>query len=454
MWEIDPKANPLHPLAFATLALMLAGNALAEGPPALLIYGPEGPSVAAERAAARVFVEQHQGAPQTPDAHHVSWLLEQVPPLELVGADLESCQGEPVPPQQIQQGEERALVQMLWGRYDDAEAQLDALDAALPCLDALLERELLAQVYYLQGVARAWRGEADAAREQYRRAVLLHPALEWDERFSPEAELLYLESFREALRTPTAALNVEPGLGTEVQAWLDGAPLPEAGGTLALGEGRHLLQWRQGEGPVQSRMLLVEGQASASMMGHADLAQAVLNGTGSGAVRARAETLLGSLEAPADDRVYLAALDEFPLLHSYSTDTGSWAITDRGTALQRTLERERERGRRQLVIGTTGLTATGTGLALGTIGYVTASRLHREADQIGTVETYNTKRTQYTNATLMTYTGYGAVGTGAALLTTWAVMKRKDRRSGLSLGPAAMDGPGVVISWNSAGVEH
>ncbi len=426
------------------VGMALAATAHAEDPAPMLLYGPPGPDPASEALALEVFAQQSLDAKVVPTPRHVETLLGEVPQVEIVGGTVVGCPGSPLAVETFTSGLEEALEHLHYVRVEEANAQLQRLDALLPCLGGVLPRVELARIFFLQGVGLAYLGDDSGARERFRRALVVSPALEWDESFPPSPRVLFEEAFQEALRTPAATLVIEPQLGAAVDLWIDGAAMPEAGGTMTLGQGRHLVQWRESADAYGARMLELEAEASITVLGRADLAAAVLGGAGSELVKERAAGALAPLAAEAGEQVYLAELGPAPLLHSYSFADQGWSISDQGTAARLAANRRRLRNGRLVTYGGAGVAVLGAGLSV--VGYTQATRLANEASDITNSTLYNEKYGQYVSYKLMAYMGYGVTGLGAAVAGSGIVMLRRASSGGPSLWATPMLGstPGLA----------
>jgi hypothetical protein len=429
------------------LACLASPVAAAESSP-ILLYGPGEPDAASEAQALEVFSQQSAERNLVPRPRHVSSLLAEVPVVEIVGAEVVGCPGSFVQREVFVHGLDEALHHLKYVEVEEANAKLERLDALLPCLDGVLEREQLARIFFLQGVGLAFDLDEPGAVERFRRALVVHPALEWDESFPPDARTLFEQAFQEAVRTPSGTLNVEPHLGWDVQLWVDGAEIPKAGGSSSLGEGRHLVQWKEHDGAAGARMLQVQGGAEITVLGRADLAAAILGGGASDLVEERATQALESIEDDSGSVVYLTSLDASALLHRYEFDTGDWIISDMGTATRIAMERRRARNGRVLTVGGASVFAAGAGM--GIWGYSSARGLYNDADQITSTGEYLSKAGQYANARALAYTGYALVGLGAVGVGSGVVMMRSSSssRAGLGLTPWVGGGVGCAVHWS------
>ena len=352
----------------------------------------------------------------SPSIQHVDSALKGTPDIEVVTAgEVLSCPGSPVEMAVFERGLDKALDHVLYQEQEELGQVLDRLDAMLPCLVEVLPRRELARISFLGGLGLAFRGEDEAAREGFRRALVVCPELEWDGRFPPKAKEVFQQAVLDALRSGSVPLSIERGVADHADLWIDGLAVAP-GGSTSLAEGRHLVQWRVHDGGTSTRALVLGEGDGITVLGRTDVARAVVTGEGTAVAWERAESALAAVAASAGvDTVYLAHLGSDDLLHRFSPETGEWTITDAG------LVHDRLQCRRLQEAGTASLIAGGAlaalGLVVGIVGFTEASGLDDEADDFGSAEVYQRSAESYSSARSAAIFGFAIAGIGGGAVT-------------------------------------
>lgn len=397
------------------IAVLTAGTALADAPP-LLLYGPGDPDSALESRALATFNLLSDERRASPSVRHAGTALAPVPEMIVVGTDQAlACQGSPVTLEPFREGLESALADVLNGEIEEARDTLMRLDALLPCLNGVLPREEIARISFLEGIGLAYFGETDEARESFRRALVVAPALQWEDRFPPSARTVFKEAVYEALHAPTAEIVVEPGVGAEASLWLDGDLYSAGGGAATLVEGRHLVQWQVEGGGFGTVVLAVTGGDSIRVISRADILATAVSGQGSGATRELAVEVLRRLATETSrDAVYLAELGSVDLLHRFDVATGRWEVSDQGMVVRRL------RGKRMSTAGQISLIAGGVvaaaGTAIGISGYLRSEAIKEEEGTVQNAAEWENLEQQYEAARGQTGAGFALAGAGGACM--------------------------------------
>ncbi len=399
----------------------MTGHAGASSAPApLLIYGPEEPDpVLGERALAAFNVQTRaRGAPRV---RHVSTLLGAIPAFEVAGGEDRACHGSPVTLEAFRETLEDAFTHVQYVRVDAAQATLEQLDGLLPCLAEVLPREELARVAFLDGVARAYAGERDEARDSFRRALLVAPELGWEPRFPPDPESLFREAAAEALRTPTTSLHVSAVALQRATLWIDGVAYPSAGGDTTLAEGEHLLQWALEDGTFGTCATRVGAETPVLVRSREDVASTVIRGLGADDELARAGQILTDAAADAGvTEVYLAELTDVDRIHRFVVAEGRWELADEGTVARRLHDhRVRRSGRLTMLAG--GIAAS-AGLLLGSLGQARAQQLLAEAPSHQSPEEFLNAEGRYRNSRAQAIIGWSLAGVGGSTALTGLVL--------------------------------
>lgn len=412
----------------------------ADAPPPLLLYGVEGPDpVLGERALASFNVQTRaRGAPRV---RHVSTVLSHVPVFEVTGGEERTCHGSPVTLAAFRETQEEAFTHVQYVRVDAAKATLEQLEGLIPCLAEVLPRDELARIAFLDGVAWAYDGHDDDARESFRRALLVAPELSWEPRFPPDPESLFREAAMEALRSPTTELHVSPVALGGATLWVDGVAYPSAGGDTTLAVGEHLVQWQLEDGTFATRVLAVSGDQPLRVRSKGDVAVTILRGADSAAsMELATASLIRAAEDAGVGEVYLAELGEVDRIHRFVVAEERWELADEGTVARRLRDhRTRRSGRIALLAG--GLTAS-AGLLLGGLGHARAQQLLAEAPSHQSTEEFQNASKRYANNRTQAVIGFGLAGLGGAAATAGLVITT---RGGGSPGIGAGPPPGIQL---------
>jgi len=160
-----------------------------------------------------------------------------------------------------------------------AQATLDDALGRLACTDTVVEREVLGSLYMLRGLARFYEERAEAARQDFRRAVTVNPSIGWDAAYPPEPQQVYLKA-REDIYLPGRGRVEAVFLSGEVlQIVVDGQSVAagEPGG-IEVHPGYHLLQYLMPDQTLMSRVTYVEGGETRLIVSRAGMERAILLG--------------------------------------------------------------------------------------------------------------------------------------------------------------------------------
>lgn len=211
----------------------------------------------------------------------------------LIGARLEGCAGSALKPQAVLDQARDHLRKL---EADAAIALLAATLDAVPCSWTGATNQQVATLLDLLGQAAQDAGKDGLARDAYRRLLALSPS--WQLLSPPGTgyEVVWTEVRREVLAIPQGTLVVWHG-GTGVVR-LDGEPVPaEAGATLPVLPGRHLLQWSDGAAELGAWLVLDAGTTRATAI-RTDAQGALLSAGGrTTASRQAVEQQLGQLRS-------------------------------------------------------------------------------------------------------------------------------------------------------------
>ena len=417
------------------------------------MYGPGGPDPVLGARALAAFNLQTRAA-GAPSVRHVETALGDLPQFEVRGGQVRDCPGSPVTLGAFQESLTEAFGHVQYVRLDAAHSTLERLDGLLPCLSDVLSRDELARIAFLEGVALAYDGRDDDARDTFRRALVVAPELPWETRFPPGPESLFREAASEALSTASAPLTVSGAVLLEVSLWLDGAPVGQ-GGETQLAVGRHLLQWRLADGEFGTRVLQVGPDDELAVRGRADVARAAIQGLGDDDQLTRAaEVLTRAARGEGVDEVWLVQLGEpgeVDLVHRFDVEEQRWELADEGSVARRVRAHELRRGGR--ITGLVGGLTAAAGAVIGTLGHVRATELLSVADTHQSPGEYSNAERQYSLARGQAIAGWTLFGLGSAAAVTGAVLTARGNRAGEvgSQGEPAVE-IGLLVSPGALGL--
>jgi len=163
-------------------------------------------------------------------------------------------------------GEARSLIDHL--EYHQALQQLDEAEQELACIDFVPASKELADLAFLQGVARFFDRHENRALDEFRAALAIDPHYPWDPDLPPPPQRLF-ESTRSGLKElRPARVVVDVAAGELESIALDGQPLLAwERQVIELVPGRHLLQWRRPGGVLEGRSLLLRPGGEVRILG-------------------------------------------------------------------------------------------------------------------------------------------------------------------------------------------
>jgi hypothetical protein len=192
--------------------------------------------------------------------------------------------------------------------YMETDKALEALEQgaeALGCLNEPLTTDVVARLFYLQGLAAYQVGDRSAAWSGFYRAHVFEPQLAWDENFSPDGKPIFDLAASQLRKAERVELSLLPPFAKQ-DLLIDGQPVEGDGSTVQLVPGAHIVQILGEETLTLEIQLEQGGEALLVVPGAmpADLA--------SWAARAKLRASLAlilSLEYKQGQEVYITALD-------------------------------------------------------------------------------------------------------------------------------------------------
>ncbi len=314
-----------------------AAHGAAADPAVVLVSGDlESPGWQERAAAAYLFQRGAHGA--SPAPLRVEEALDDIDELTIVG-DVEStaCHRAPVGIDAFVAGLDAALEHVLYVQADEARATLRELRRELPCLEEVLPREQLARIAYLEGVALGYDGDLEGAREQFRRALVVDPALQWDPSFPPSLAAVFQDAVQDALQTYASSILVQVETTPEERGALaiDGATLGDVARVASLAAGTHLLQWQTHDGAIETRVVTLEWTGRMGVVTRGAAWRAAGSGSGGdGAQEVAREALCRLGRVRGVDTVYLVELGAVDLVHRFDVERGVWVRAEQGEVLR------------------------------------------------------------------------------------------------------------------------
>jgi hypothetical protein len=263
--------------------------------------------------------------------------------------------------------------------FDRVQQTLDLARRSLPCLSGVAERPSLSRYHLLRGVSAFYSQGRKAARDEFRRGLLVSPFLQWDDHLPPDAEEVFVDAVSDALRTGRGMLSISPGVVTEGTLWIDGEPVDPRTRTRDLFEGLHLLQWSTSD-RFSTLQIPVEAGQGLGLAHRSDLLLAL---TSRDADRLTEGWIADRLDLEARGggfiEVVVAAPDaEHVLFHRYEPRNRTWDEA-RASELRMQIERGRLMRDQGLVIGLGGVAVTLLGMGMTWAGLVNGLQRPAEA---------------------------------------------------------------------------
>ena len=144
--------------------------------------------------------------------------------------NLSAQECKPSSPEQVAAQLDQARTRMYFVKYEEARALLKAAEEMLPCLTGPALRVDLSRLFFYVGISAFNTGNADEARDAFRKAVAINPDLRWDERFGSKPRDAFNLAKEEVISAPRGTLTA-PELKPNVVIYLDGemkAPGPSS----------------------------------------------------------------------------------------------------------------------------------------------------------------------------------------------------------------------------------
>ena len=339
----------------------------------LILYEPgDDPEAALARVRASWRAQKGRFALELAEFQPVTGLLPPEQRLFLLGParSLPCTQEFPVTSEAFTNMVRQGTRSLAWLEFDRVGVTLAMASGSLPCLSGVAERPALSRYHLLRGVSAYYSQGSKAARDEFRRGLLVSPFLQWDSDHPPDAEPAFREAVSDALRTGRGMLAISPGVVTEGNLWINGEAVDPRTRTRDLFAGLHLLQWGTSDRFVTLHTPVEAGQG-IGLAHRTDLLLALVTRE---ADRLTELWIADRLDTEArqggfDEVVVAAPTAELVLFHRYEPGQGSWQEA-RAEALRAQIERGRRLRTQGLAIGLGGVAVTLLGMGMTWAGLV------------------------------------------------------------------------------------
>ena len=183
---------------------------------------------------------------------------------------LQPCSATPRSMEDLRAGLRDAEARIDGLEYDKALTLLDELRGALCACSDPMEPDVVHRIPYLRGIAEFYENDRDAARGSFRHAAFMVDKLEWDTAFSPEPQQVFLLGVGDAIQAPRASLRLA-GNARPDGLRIDGREVDESVREVEIGDGRHVIQYRDGGGQLVGMELFIDGAGPVHLLGPEDL---------------------------------------------------------------------------------------------------------------------------------------------------------------------------------------
>ncbi len=357
----------------------------------------------------------------------VTALMAGRPPTLVSGGHLTVCSGTPSSAEAVKSSLGLAEGAIKYMEFGSARAALDAGIRDLGCLQTPVDPAQASRAWYLLGIVDAAAGDQAASREDFRRARLFDPNMEWDKNFAPSARATFDAIATEVKAAPLVPLTVLPAPADGVFR-LDGRPVQLIEGHVGVTPGEHYVQI--GENPVVTLALTVDGNTAPTLVLPGLVGPEVLTWAGDGERRAALSAVLVSALG-TEGVVYVVNPS---MLWRVRLGGSAWDLvrTDAGipTVAKTTkvppppkAPKETATGGKDSPLGPVILGVGGATLAAGGVlailGYTQALGAYNEAADTGTTDAI---RADYNRGAKRLQNGEIIAGVGAAVLATGVVL--------------------------------
>ena len=176
----------------------------------------------------------------------------------VAGANLEVCSVAEVPSIRIKillQQVDHALSYM---EIDKAQVLLENAKHSLPCLDEVVDIDMVARLYFLQGILAFYQEDTVRATKAFLTAFFYKPNMQWDDIFAPDPKDVFDQAKMSFVKEKLITLQIIP-VSAQEQIWVNGVP-SLASEQLSLHQGHNVVQIvGSAEEDVQTLFLDVDG---------------------------------------------------------------------------------------------------------------------------------------------------------------------------------------------------
>ena len=160
--------------------------------------------------------------------------------------------------------------------YARALADLDDLRNRLCACTEPLPTYLPSRIAFLQGIARFYTGDEDAARSSFRQAAELTEKLDWDRNFSPDPQQIFLLGLGDAIQSARSHLRLSLD-DRPATLYIDGREIDSATTDVELVGARHVLQFDRGDGTLVGMDHYIDSPGDIDLIGPKEIRSRLSN---------------------------------------------------------------------------------------------------------------------------------------------------------------------------------
>ena len=316
---------------------------------------------------------------------------------------------------------------------DDAGArrELATVDASLACLGERTDPEAPAHARVLAGVLALEAGDADAGRAAFREVFAIRPDYAWDEDLKPEWKPAFEAARGDVEAAAPVSIQIVPP-PTAAGYSIDGMPVIDREGRVALKRGPHLLQVGS---PLRTYRVLVADGLDGVIVLPSEIPADALSWAEDPSRRGALSQALATVLA-RDTLVYVSEPLAIWTVHVGQNDwTAVWLAPSTESA------RRRRSVGGWAAIGGGVVAAAGGGLLANS--YIDTMDAWREGTDAQTWSAYLDAKGRYDAGLDRVYVGWGVTGAGAGLVVA-GLFARLDAE-GVVVAPMPLPGGGGLV---------
>ena len=171
------------------------------------------------------------GATELPQSQFQAFTVKdlQQMPLQLLGnGSIEYCEGHPMISVQIKRLTQKIDHALAYYRLEEAKNLVETAKGALLCLQDVLDPDVVARLYYLEGLIQYYNGNTEATSIAYRNAIRFQPNMKWDSIFPPDSKELFDAAHEHFNSLKEIPLEIYPK-SAQKDVWINGIPINPQG---------------------------------------------------------------------------------------------------------------------------------------------------------------------------------------------------------------------------------